>query len=83
MSYDKTNRGAVWKNQKRASEKHPHFTGNCDIDGQEYFVNVWKNDVSENPKKPLLSLSFRKKEEQAQPAAQAQSLDVDLEDIPF
>ena len=50
MSYDKTNRGAVWKNQKRTTDKHPHFTGNCDIDGQEYFINVWKNDVSDNPK---------------------------------
>jgi len=81
MTYDKTNRGAVWKNQKRTTDKHPHFTGNCDIDGEEYFINVWKNDVSDNPKKPLLSFSFKKKDEK--PAAPAQTLDVDLEDVPF
>jgi len=83
MGYDKTNRGAVWKNGRRSSEKHPHFTGNCDIDGEEYFINVWKNDVSDNPKKPLLSLSFKKKDDQPKQAAPTQKFDNFDEDIPF
>jgi hypothetical protein len=83
MPYDNSNRGAVWKNDRRSSEKHPHLTGTCDIDGTEYFVNIWKNDVSENPKKPILSLSFSKKQLKAPAEPQAKPLDVDFEDIPF
>lgn len=83
MAYDNSNRGAVWKNDRRSSEKHPHLTGTCDIDGTEYFVNIWKNDVSENPKKPILSLSFAKKQQKAPAEPQAKPLDVDFEDIPF
>jgi hypothetical protein len=83
MSYDKTNRGAVWKNQKRTTDKHPHFTGTCDIDGEEYYINAWKNDVSGNPKRPLMSFSFQKvKEKQSQPAAPSQTINLE-EDIPF
>ena len=62
MSYDNTNRGAIWKNEKKETEKHPDFKGDLNIDGVIYNVSAWKRKPDANPKAPLLSFSVSKRE---------------------
>lgn len=65
MSFDNNNRGAVWKNRKKEKETQPDYTGSATIDGVEYWVSAWRNDTSENKKRPVLSFFFEKKENKA------------------
>jgi hypothetical protein len=62
MSYDNNNRGAIWKNEKKETDKHPDFKGDLNIDGVIYNVSAWKRKPDANPKAPLLSFSVSKRE---------------------
>ena len=83
MDYDNNNRGALGKNDKRTTEKHPQLRGSAEINGVEYWVSAWTS--SEGGKKPLVSLSFQVKD--AMPTAAAPvvvSNEVDFDDdLPF
>lgn len=48
------NSGALWKNDKKKTEKHPDFTGNVDIEGTKYRLSAWKKA---GPKGTFLSLA--------------------------
>ena len=61
-NYDNTNRGAIWKNDKKQTEKHPDFKGDLNIEGVIYNVSAWKRKADANPKAPLLSFSVSKRE---------------------
>jgi len=62
MSHDNNMKGAIWKNDKREKDTHPHFKGDAEIDGVQYWVSAWKRDDGGNPKAPALKFSFTKKE---------------------
>ncbi len=70
--YDNTNRGSVWKNDKKETESHPDFTGSINVDGKEYWLSGWKRKPDANPKAPALSLSVKLKEQKSAPAQPAQ-----------
>ncbi len=83
MPYDDTNKGAIWKNDDRATDTQPHFRGSANIDGVEYWVNAWKRDPGGNPKAPALKMTFRRKDEAARPSPKREpAADMD-DDIPF
>jgi len=84
--YDNTNKGAIWKNEKRETDKHPHFKGNANIDGVEYWVSAWKRDENAKPKSPALKFSFERKDEthaKGMESAKAAADPLDSEEIPF
>ena len=37
-NYDNTNRGSIWKNDKKQTDSHPDFTGSLNVNGVEYWV---------------------------------------------
>lgn len=86
MAYEKKeNSGSAFKNTRKASETHADYTGDCLIDGQEYWINTWvKKDKNGNP---WFSHSFRKKQPRSEnqaPAKTQSKHDIDLDDsIPF
>ena len=84
-SYDNTNRGSIWKNDRKEKDTHPDFKGSVNVEGTEYWVSAWKRRPGANPKAPSLSFSVQKKDEQqaaqSAPAPQA-TADFDS-DIPF
>jgi hypothetical protein len=83
MEFDKTNRGSIWKNEKKESDKHPDFTGSLDVNGVEYWVSAWKRKPDAKPKAPALSFSIKPKEQK--PKEQEPKTDGEFfdDDIPF
>ena len=41
MSYDKTNRGTLGKNKNRKTDKHPEYSGQLDVEGDQYWLSAW------------------------------------------
>jgi hypothetical protein len=80
MNYDNNNRGGLWKNDKRTTDKHPQLSGAAEVDGKQYWVSAWTSKGEGN--KPIVSLSFKPKDEA--PTQQAAPVsDIDLDDLPF
>jgi hypothetical protein len=39
--YDNTNRGTLFTNDRKTSEKHPDLKGSINIEGKEYWLSGW------------------------------------------
>ncbi|QPB11364.1 hypothetical protein [Providencia phage Kokobel2] len=57
--YDNTNRGALFNNDRRNSDRSPDMTGSLNVDGVEYFISAWYKDTRSGT---ILSLSVTKKD---------------------
>ncbi len=83
MAYDNTNTGAIFKNKKKSSDKHPDRTGSINVEGQDYWISGW---VKEKDGEQYLSLAITKKEKQSAKVEKAvpakAPVDFD-EDLPF
>jgi len=64
--YDDTNKGAIWGNDRKETDRHPDFKGHANIEGTEYWVAAWKRGNNDNPKSPALRFAFTPKD-QAKP----------------
>ena len=62
--YETNNRGAVWGNKKKTTDKHPDLTGSVMVDGKDYWLSGWKRGAGANPNAPALSLSLTIKDNQ-------------------
>jgi len=85
MDYSNENRGVLFRNDKKETEKHPDMTGSLNVGGTEYYVSAWTK-VSKKGSK-FLSLSVKAKDSVAAPALKQarQVIDNDFDDdiIPF
>ena len=80
--FSNTNRGSIWKNEKKLTDNHPDFTGALNVEGVEYWVSAWKRKPDASPNAPALSFSIKMKE--SRPAVQQEAASADLDDlIPF
>ena len=88
MEYSNENRGVLFKNDDKQSDKHPDYKGSINIDGVEYWLSSWIKTSKQGNK--FMSLSVQPKQA-AKPAKQAkqvhQVVDTndfdDSDDIPF
>ena len=80
--YDNTNRGSIWKNDNRETERHPHFTGVANVAGKEFYVSAWRRDKDANPKAPALTFSFKPKDGVVEPTSEFKVAEED-EDLPW
>lgn len=61
MNYEtKDNSGALFKNDRKESDKHPDYQGSCVINGEELWMSAWLK-TSEGGKR-WMSFSFKPKE---------------------
>jgi len=60
--FDNNNRGALWNNDRKQSDKHPDLSGSIMIDGKEYWVSGWKKKEGQSDRAPIVSLSVRPKD---------------------
>lgn len=74
--------GVVFRNEKKTKDTHPSYTGQCMIDGKEYWMDAWVKDGRSGK---FFSFSFKSKEQRQEPARQTKaSFSQDLDDdIPF
>jgi len=79
--------GALFRNDKKETDKHPDYKGSAVIDGNDMWVSAWINTSAKGTK--YMSLKFSPKEEahqqgmaQARAAVEAPAELVD-DDIPF
>lgn len=80
--YDNTNRGAIWPNKKKETERHPDFTGSANIGGFEYWVSAWKKTPKDKENSPSLRFSFQAKDATKEQSAPHPAPRLD-DDIPF
>lgn len=84
--FDDTNRGSIWKNEKkRPDKKDPDFTGSLNVGGHDYWVSAWKRKEGDSDRAPALSFTVKLKDGKPaqQAAASARGRD-DMDDqIPF
>jgi hypothetical protein len=71
MAYDNKNSGMLARNERKEKDNHPDFTGQCDIEGRQYWVSGWIKVGKQGSKmegKRFFSLSFKPKDAAAAPA---------------
>ena len=68
QQYDPTNRGSLFKNDKKTEEKPPDLNGSINIEGTDYWISGWSK-VSKGGQK-FISLSVRPKQEQTRQSSQ-------------
>jgi hypothetical protein len=76
--FDNTNRGSIFKNDKKTEEKHPDMSGSINIEGVEYWISGWKKQSKQGAN--FISLSVRPKEpvrQSSQPTNKAKADDFD------
>lgn len=94
MAYDNELTGIISKNERQRNERDPSHTGQCTIDGREYWISAWIHEGKSGSKmagKKFFSLAFKPKNAAPasppantpapqKPAAAPENLD---EDVPF
>ena len=63
QQYDDTNRGVLFKNDRKDSDKHPDYKGKVNVGGQEFWLSAW---IKDGAKGKFMSLSVQPKEDQGQ-----------------
>jgi hypothetical protein len=61
--FDETNRGAIWKNDKKETEKHPDWKGSINVEGVDYWLSGWSRKQGDNPKSPSVRFSVQRKDD--------------------
>jgi hypothetical protein len=87
--FDETNRGAIWKNEKKTTDKHPDFTGSINVDGHDYWLSGWRRPADASEKAPAMKFQVTRKDgkpqQQAAPAPRTQQqkrMEMD-DEVPF
>jgi hypothetical protein len=79
MEYDNTNRGVLFKNDRKEKETHPEYKGSINVDGNEFWLSAW---VKDGKMGKFMSLSIQPKDggfsQKPAPAPAAKE-----EDVPF
>jgi len=68
MSYDNNLTGALFKNDRKETEKHPDYKGQAEIEGTEYWVSAWANKSSKGVSYMSLKFSAKDGEAKKKPA---------------
>jgi uncharacterized protein (DUF736 family) len=67
--YDDSNRGVLFPNTRKTTDRHPDLTGRINIGGVEYWLSGWYK-TSNRTGQEFLSLSLGNEVEQQQPVQQ-------------
>jgi hypothetical protein len=55
------NSGILFKNDRKQSENSPDYTGECNINGEQFYMNAW---LKQGAKAKFMSFSFKPKTEE-------------------
>lgn len=79
MTYDNTNRGALFKNDRKEKPTHPDYRGTVNVGGKEFWIDAW---IKDGKKGKFMSLSIKPKEGTFREAPKTPARDLDSE-VPF
>ena len=68
-NYDNTNRGVLFKNDRKEKDTHPNMKGSINVEGVEYWVSAWTKE-GKNGKFISLSLTPKEQTQTAEQVAQ-------------
>lgn len=57
MTFDNTNRGALFKNTRKTKDNHPDYTGTLDVEGKEWALAAWLKESKAGKKYMSVSVS--------------------------
>lgn len=79
--FDDTNKGALFKNDRKETANHPDYTGKINVDGRDFWLSGW---LKESAKGKFFSLSVRPKDLGQQAVSPGPATEPLLDDdIPF
>jgi hypothetical protein len=67
-TYDNTNRGVLFINDRKEQDNHPDRKGSINVDGKEYWLSAWNKETA---KGDTISLSVTPKDGAQQTAKKA------------
>lgn len=74
--FDNTNSGALFRNDRKETDKHPDYRGEINVDGVDYWISSWLKTSSKGTK--FMSLAVTPKDDK--PAKPQKQID---DDVPF
>lgn len=82
LEYDNTNKGSLFRNNKKEEDRHPDYNGSINVEGTEYWLNAWIKESKKDGTK-FFSLSVKEKQDSPrQSSAPTRKTYVD-DDLPF
>jgi len=81
MDYDNTNRGALFKNDKKETEKQPDYRGKLNVNGKDFYLSAWIKSAKDGGK--FMSLSVSEPTQGHQSKKQKDTIMDIKNDIPF
>jgi len=85
--YDNTNSGMARKNRdKREGKKDSEYRGSINVEGREYWLDIWINEGGPSSKMPgekYLSLKIKPKDAPKPAAPPPKQAEMPDDDIPF
>ena len=58
--YDNTNRGSLFKNDKKEQDSHADYNGSINVEGKEFWLNAWVKESKKDGRK-FFGLSLKPK----------------------
>lgn len=80
MEYDNTNRGSLFKNDRKDDAKFPDYKGSINVNGTEYWIGAWIKVSKDGAK--FMSLSVKNKNADVQPKKKVKQEEFE-DDVPF
>ena len=77
MEYDNTNRGSLFKNDRKETDKHPNYKGSLNVAGTDYWISAWIKKSKEGS--TFMSLSVEEKGKDNRKKV----VEIDDSEIPF
>ena len=78
--FDNSNRGSLFKNDKKTTEQMPDYKGQINVNGEEFWINAWLKTSKQGTK--FMSLSVTPKDRQVSEPTRKTIADMP-DDIPF
>lgn len=82
MEYDSTNRGSLFKNDRKDDAKFPDYKGSINVDGTDYWLSAWIKVSKDGNKFMSLSVKNKNADASLQPKKKVKQEEFD-DSMPF
>ena len=82
MEFDNTNRGSLFKNDRKDDAKFPDYKGSINVDGTEYWLSAWIKVSKDGAKFMSLSVKNKNADASLQPKKKVKQEEFE-DDVPF